>query len=47
MIYRAEKAGLKVVEVPVVFLDRQKGKSKLNKKDIIDFFVTIIRLRFS
>ncbi len=46
MIYRIEKAGLKVVEVPVVFLDREKGKSKLNKKDIIDFFVTIIRLKF-
>jgi dolichol-phosphate mannosyltransferase len=46
MIYRVEKAGLKVVEVPVIFLDRQKGKSKLNKKDIVDFFKTIFRLRF-
>jgi dolichol-phosphate mannosyltransferase len=46
MIYRLERAGLKIVEVPVVFPDRELGKSKLNKKDIIEFFGRVIRLFF-
>lgn len=46
MLYRAERAGLKVVEVPIVFQDRRKGRSKLGIKDIIEFFITVIRLRF-
>jgi len=46
MLYRVEKAGLKIVEVPVVFKDRKAGKSKLNKKDIFEFFIIIFKLRF-
>lgn len=46
MLYRVEKSNLKTVEIPVIFKDREKGKSKLSKKDIIDFFKTIFRLRF-
>ncbi len=46
MLYRVEKLNLKVVEIPVVFKDRENGKSKLSKKEIIDFFKTIFRLRF-
>ena len=45
LLYRTEKAGFKVVEIPVTFIDRQEGKSKLSKKDILEFFVRIIRLR--
>jgi dolichol-phosphate mannosyltransferase len=44
IIWLAERAGLKIVEVPVVFVDRAAGKSKLNKKDIAEFFTTIWRL---
>ncbi|HPL95282.1 MAG TPA: polyprenol monophosphomannose synthase [bacterium] len=47
MLYRVEKAGFIVKEVPVVFPDRRLGQSKLNKKDIIEFFKTIFRLRFN
>lgn len=46
MLYRTEKAKFRVAEVPVTFLDRQQGKSKLSKKDIIEFFITIIKLKF-
>ena len=45
MLFLVERQGAKVVEVPVVFNDRQKGKSKLAKKDIIDFFVIMFKLK--
>lgn len=44
MLYRIEKLGLSVREVPVTFVDRQRGKSKLGKKDIIEFFKVMIGL---
>lgn len=45
-LYLAEKANLKIKEVPVIFNDRTHGKSKLSRKEIIKFFITIIRLKF-
>ncbi len=45
LLYRTEQAGFRVVEVPVTFVDRQKGKSKLSHKDILEFFVQVIRLK--
>lgn len=47
MLYRAQRAGAKIVEVPIVFIDRQHGRSKLHIRDIIEFFFTMIRLRLS
>lgn len=41
----AEKNGFSVVETPVTFNDRQRGKSKLGKKEILEFFKTMIRLK--
>lgn len=46
MLYRVEKAGFRVCEVPVIFIDRQEGRSKLSKKDIFEFFLIILRLKF-
>lgn len=46
MIYWCEKKKLIIKEVPVVFVDRKEGKSKLNYKDILDYFITVIRLLF-
>jgi len=46
ILFLTEKKGFKIKEVPVVFVDRQKGRSKLSKKDIIEFFLTIFKLRF-
>lgn len=46
MLFLVERQGASVVEVPVVFNDRQKGKSKLAKKDIIDFFLIIFKLKW-
>lgn len=44
MIFWGEKYKLKISEVPVEFIDRRVGKSKLNYRDVIDFFITIFRL---
>jgi len=45
-IYRLEKNKFKIIEIPIIFKDRELGKSKLSKKDIVNFFATIFRLRF-
>ncbi len=44
ILYLCERAGFKVVEVPVVFEDRKLGKSKLGLKQVEEFFGTLIRL---
>lgn len=46
MIYLAEKKKFKISEVPVTFVDRQAGKSKLGIRDIWEFFITVFRLKF-
>lgn len=45
MLYRTEQAGFRVVEVPVTFTDRRQGKSKLSNKDVMEFFLTMWRLK--
>lgn len=45
-IYLCEKKGFKIKEIPIVFVDREEGQSKLSYKEIIEFFVNIIKLRF-
>jgi len=47
LLYKTQKGGFSIVEIPVTFVDRQEGKSKLSKKDIFEFFIVMIRLRFS
>ncbi len=47
MVYLCERAGLTIKEIPVYFVDRKLGKSKLGLNEIINFFKTIFRLRFS
>lgn len=37
MIHNAQKKAFKVGEVPIIFVDRTMGKSKLGKKDIVNF----------
>ena len=47
MKYRAAKLGFKFTEVPILFVDRQKGKSKFNNKIVLEALLGVIRLRFS
>lgn len=46
VLYICEKTGCKIKEVPIIFIDRKLGKSKLGLKDIVEFFVRIINLKF-
>jgi len=45
-LFRSERQGLKVREIPVVFVDRKIGKSKLGMSDWKIFFLTCFRLMF-
>ncbi len=47
MLYRTEKKGFRIKEIPVTFTDRTKGSSKLSNKDIIEFFLIMFKLRFT
>jgi dolichol-phosphate mannosyltransferase len=47
LLYLAEKKKLTIKEIPIIFVNRTKGASKLNKKEILKFFITIFRLKFS
>jgi dolichol-phosphate mannosyltransferase len=44
---RAVKRGFKVGVVPIVFPDRRAGRSKLSRKDIIDFLYTAFKMRLN
>jgi len=46
LLYKTQKLGFIIKEIPVTFIDREEGKSKLSKKDIWEFFWIIIKLKF-
>ncbi|MEI6504040.1 MAG: polyprenol monophosphomannose synthase [Armatimonadota bacterium] len=46
VLYRCVRAGAKVLEVPIVFNDRQYGKSKLSKAIMLEAMLLPWRLRF-
>ena len=45
-LFRAVRAGLRVKEVPIEFIDRKKGSSKLNFGRLLTGYFWILRLRF-
>jgi dolichol-phosphate mannosyltransferase len=45
MSYRAQRAGLRIVEVPIVFSDRRFGSSKISRRVIAESAVVPWRLR--
>lgn len=45
ILYLCKKANYKITEIPILFRERQKGKSKLSKLEMVKFFLTIVRLR--
>ena len=46
ILYHASMRGYRIKEVPIVFKDRQNGKSKLSKRDIVNFFSFCFRTFF-
>ncbi len=47
ILYYIERNKFKIKEIPINFIDRAKGKSKLHFKEIIDLLKNVIRLRFT
>jgi dolichol-phosphate mannosyltransferase len=45
MTYRALRAGLRVVEVPIVFIDRRVGQSKMDRRIFAEAVGVVWRLR--
>lgn len=46
MLYRVEKQGLLVRELPIIFVDREQGKSKISRDEVYKTLFTLGRLRF-
>jgi dolichol-phosphate mannosyltransferase len=44
--FRAQRAGLRIAEVPITFVDRREGQSKMSRRIIFESVVKPWRLRF-
>jgi len=47
LAYRVHKRGFKIVETPIVFMDRRVGKSKMSRAIVLEAFTYVLRARFS
>lgn len=47
LAYRVMKHGFRIVETPIVFMDRRVGKSKMSRKIVIEGFTYVLKARFS
>jgi len=47
MSYKAWKKGYRICEIPIVFVDRQAGESKMSKKIVREAIWMVWRLRFA
>lgn len=44
--FRASRAGARVVEIPIVFVDRLLGASKMSRRIILEALLVVLRLRW-
>lgn len=47
MVLRCQRAGLKICEIPIAFVDREQGESKLSGKEMWRFLKSITRMTFT
>jgi dolichol-phosphate mannosyltransferase len=47
MTFLCQKGGFRIAEVPITFVNRTEGASKISKLEIVKAFYTLIRLRTS
>ena len=47
MIYQCQRRGWRIGEIPIIFEDRRRGKSKVSRQEILKALATVVRLRFS
>jgi dolichol-phosphate mannosyltransferase len=46
ILYRAHRMNARVLEIPIMFENRHYGESKLNYREVIWFFQTVLKLRW-
>jgi dolichol-phosphate mannosyltransferase len=46
ILFRAVRAGARVVEIPIIFVNRHEGKSKLSVQEFFQFGWTVLKLRW-
>ena len=46
-VFRAERANLRIREIPITFYDRKGGRSKLSFKEQLKYIMTVFRLKLS
>ncbi|HEX8939520.1 MAG TPA: polyprenol monophosphomannose synthase [Candidatus Limnocylindrales bacterium] len=46
MTFRAQRAGARIVEVPIVFRDRVVGASKMSRRIVVEALLVVLRLRW-
>lgn len=46
LLHAATKKKLKILEIPILFHSRKQGESKLGNKDILEFILNAVTLRF-
>lgn len=46
LAYRVHKYGFKIVETPIIFMDRRVGKSKMSRAIVFEAFTYVLRARF-
>ncbi len=44
--FRAARGGARVVELPIVFVDRRLGASKMSRRIILEALLVVLRLRW-
>lgn len=47
MLFRSCQLGHRILEIPIVFHDRKRGKTKLKYRQLLRGFMMVLRLRFS
>lgn len=46
-LYRTAKKGFKIKEIPIIFSDRNAGKSKMGLGSMVDYMITVFKIRFA
>jgi len=46
ILYRALRAKARIIEVPIIFVNRHVGESKLSVKELMQFAWTVVKLRW-
>jgi dolichol-phosphate mannosyltransferase len=46
ILYEVVRLGAKVKEVPIIFFERTRGKSKMDTNDLVESFMVVMKLRY-